>query len=146
MKNQYVVLRKKHQEEVNAFPMKAAFSDEQFENILREWGYSRENYTEHIITIGAGMYMKKDDLPAFREMCRRHRSELTTAVSEDKTGDGFVYQMFYYELCNHEFAYTEDLSDTLSSLGYTMEQVNSNPVLLAGLNKAINKVYASEWC
>lgn len=52
----------------------------------------------------------------------RLKEEREAAIAEDKTGDGFIYQMFLCELSNHEYNYTEDVEETLDALGYTWEQ------------------------
>ena len=58
------------------------------------------------------------------------------ARSNDTTGDGFIYDMCNYELANHEYSYTCDVSDTLNALGFTIDYVNSNKNVLNGLLKA----------
>jgi hypothetical protein len=45
--------------------------------------------------------------------------------------------MFRDELINHEFTYTGDLTDTLDALCITVEEINNNPCLKNGLEKAI---------
>ena len=59
------------------------------------------------------------------------------AISNDTTGDGFIYDMFNYELANHEYSYTWDVSDTLNELGFTIDYVKSNKNVLNGLLKAL---------
>lgn len=61
---------------------------------------------------------------------------LQDAIDADTTGDGIIFDMFKYELSNHEYGYTGDLTDTLEALGLTMEEINSKPALLNGLVKA----------
>jgi hypothetical protein len=58
------------------------------------------------------------------------------AIAADATGDGFIYDMFYDELANHEYCITYDLDETLDALNLTAEQVNADKRLLHGLNKA----------
>lgn len=61
-------------------------------------------------------------------------------LQEDKTGDGFIYQMFLCELSNHEYNYTEDVEETLDALGYTWEQIMADKRLLHGLKMAQKKI------
>lgn len=70
----------------------------------------------------------------------RHEKEMAAAISDDKTGDGFIYQMFLYELNNHEYGYTGDSEETLDALDYTMEQVQADARLLHGFEKARKKI------
>ena len=72
-------------------------------------------------------------------MLDRHTEEMKRAIEEDTTGDGFIFDMFYYELANHEYSYTGDITDTLECLGLTEEEVNADERLLHGLNRAIRK-------
>ena len=44
--------------------------------------------------------------------------------------------MFDYELSNHEYSITQDVSDTLYALGISESDLNDNPLLLKGLKKA----------
>lgn len=70
----------------------------------------------------------------------RHEKEMAAAISDDKIGDGFIYQMFLYELNNHEYGYTGDSEETLDALDYTMEQVQADARLLHGFEKARKKI------
>ena len=49
---------------------------------------------------------------------------------------GFIYDMFLYELRNHEYQLTEDEGDALDALGLTWDDINTNPALKSGLEKA----------
>ena len=42
MKNRYTGLRQRQQQEVNALPIGFAFSDRQFEEMMRGWGLDPE--------------------------------------------------------------------------------------------------------
>jgi len=92
----------------------------------------------------AGAYILKKDIPAYKEMTRRHTTEFEAAVAADETGDGFIYQMFYYELANHEYGYTGDCEDTLAALGYTWEEVQSDSRLRHGFEKAARQIVDRE--
>lgn len=82
-------------------------------------------------------YYGSDDL---RETYARYEKEMAASISDDKTGDGFIYQMFLYELNNHEYGYTGDCEETLDALDYTMEQVQADARLLHGFEKARKKI------
>jgi hypothetical protein len=45
--------------------------------------------------------------------------------------------MFNYELGNHEYCITHDLTDTLDALGLTLEEVNADPMMADALKRAI---------
>lgn len=131
----YSQMNSRHQKEVDDFPIGAAFSKKQFEEMMQEWGLKVTD-TKKILSLGAGCYIRKSDEPAFTEMMKRHSRERKAAIKADQAGDGFIFQMFRDELNNHEYGYTGDESDTLECLGLTLEEIENNPALLAGFNKA----------
>lgn len=66
----------------------------------------------------------------------RFDRELQSAIASDETGDGFIYEMFLYELENYEYDLTRDLSETLDALGYVPEDIQADPRLRRGLERA----------
>ena len=144
----YNALREQQQQEVNNFPLGFAFGNKQFNEMMSKWGLDADNESDlkKVSHLFSGAYILKKDIPAYKEMCRRHSEEYEAAIAAGKTGDGFCYEMFYYELCNHEFGYTGDYEDTLDALGLTWEQVQSQENLKHGLEKAANKIMHEEDC
>ncbi|MCM1220789.1 MAG: hypothetical protein NC548_40490 [Lachnospiraceae bacterium] len=133
--NAYKELKDRHQKEMNAFPLGAAFSDKQFAEMMRKWGLT-ENDADKICSIGAGCFIRKCDKERFFEMLERFKRERKEAIAADKTGNGYIYDMFLYELANHEYCITYDLEETLDALGITVDEVNADKRLLHGLQKA----------
>ena len=70
---------------------------------------------DKILSLGCGCFIRKSDETAFDEMFKRHKQEMQDAIASDKTGDGFIYDMFIYELANHEYCITYDLEETLNA-------------------------------
>lgn len=133
--NAYLEMQNRHQEEVNAFPMFAAFNNEQFDEGMRKLGL-KPTKTKAIQSIGYGMFARKKDIPVFQEMCLRHCREKWQAIEADTTGDGFIRDMFIAEMENHEYSYTYDLTDTLRALRLTAPEIDANPALKHGLKLA----------
>jgi len=133
--NTYTVLKEKQQKEVNSFPMFFSFNNQQFEEGMKKLGLESTD-TDKIYSLGGGGYYKKTDKNAFHTMFDSHHKEMEAAIKQDTTGDGFIFDMFYYELANHEYTYTDDVTDTLDALGFTLDEVKNNSSLLNGLNKA----------
>lgn len=133
--NAYLIMKEKHQKEVNAFPLGACFNNQQFADMMEKWGLT-VNDTDKIVSLGAGCYIRKTDVHAFNEMFERHVKERETAIENDTTGDGFIYDMFIYELANHEYCITYDYEDTFDALGLSYKQVARDKRLLHGLQKA----------
>lgn len=130
--NKYVEMKEKHQKEVNNFPMKFAFSDEQFKKAMEELGLT-ENDLDKIVGIGAGGFIRKTDVNAYKEMGKRQFKEFWRAIQEDKVGDGFIKEMFLCELANHEYIITREIDDTLDALGLTEDDIRNNKNLRTGL-------------
>ena len=134
--NAYQEMKDRQQKEFDAFPMGAAFSQQQFQNMMEKWGLT-VNDTDKICSIGGGCYIRKADIAAFTTLINKTAAELKNAITAELTGDGFIFDMFVYELANHEYCITYDLEDTLDALGLTAEQINADKRLSHGLNKAI---------
>lgn len=141
--NDYIKLKEKQQKEVNDFPMFFAFSDKQFAEGMKRIGLEPGDLKKIYKLGNTGGFYRKSDAPAFHEMMDRHDAEMAAAIAADKTGEGFIFQMFDYELANHEYCITYDLEPTLNALGLTEEEVNADPRLLWGLSMAIKK--QGEW-
>ena len=135
--NAYHAMKKRHQEEVNAFPMAFAFNDRQFEEGMRKLGLEPEDTDKIYSLAGTGGFYRRTDAPCFHAMLDRHYDELQAAIDADLSGKGFIFDMFSYELANHEYNYTGDISSTLEALSLTEDEVNSNKRLQHGLKLAI---------
>lgn len=136
----YELLKNRQQEEINAFPFGFAFSNSQFEEMMKQWGLTPDD-TDKIYCVCSGTFIRKQDSDAMDAMFRRHREERKKAIDKDATGDGYIYSMFKYELANHEYGYTHELDDTLDALDLTLEQIKKDKRLRHGLNKALKPYY-----
>ena len=134
--NPYIEMKQRHQAEVNAFPMKFAFTQESLERGMRELGLDPKRDMKKIVAIPGGGFIRESDKQAFLDLFARHDKERKEAVAADKDGTGYLYHMLRYELANHEYAYTRDASSTLDALGYTIEEIAENPALSAAFVKA----------
>ena len=50
----YEELKNKHEQEMNAFPLGACFSQKQFEEMMQKWGLTIDD-TDKILSIGGGI-------------------------------------------------------------------------------------------
>ncbi|WP_336784109.1 DUF7659 family protein [Paenibacillus illinoisensis] len=135
MANAYTELKNKHQKEVNEFPIGVAFDDKQFAEAMEKLGFTSDD-NDKVYSIGAGVFIRRTDSEAFGEMFKRHAKEREEAIANDATGEGYIYEMFAYELANHEYGYTYDAEPALDALDLTLEQVNADPRLKTAFNKA----------
>ena len=141
--NKYEEIKDKHQIRVNNFPLGFAFSDQQFKNMLENWGL-KETDTDKIYSIGAGGFIRKTDLEEYTKMWDEIRKEEKDLIEQDKTGEGYIKDMFLYELENHEYGYTHELEDTLDALELTYDQVMGSSSLKHGLELARKEILNKE--
>lgn len=137
--NQYAELKQRQQEEFNAFPMQFAFSKERFAEGMAKLGLKPTDVHNVYKAPGGGFY-RREDSQRLKAMFERFDRELEAAIVGDKTGDGFIYQMFLCELAKHEYGYTGELSETLGALGYTLEEIQADRRLVHGLEKARREI------
>ena len=64
-------------------------------------------------------------------------------MKEARSNDQFLYDMFDYELGNHEYCITWDVSDTLEALGITEKEIEADQRMALTLKKACKA--QSEW-
>lgn len=133
--NSYDQLRARQQKEVDDFPMAFAFNDKQFAEGMRKLGLDPSE-TCQVLSIGAGGFIRKTDEDAFIKMFHRHHTEHEAAIAADKTGNGYIYEMFRYELANHEYGYTRNAEPALAALGVTWEQLAQDQRVLRSFKKA----------
>lgn len=134
--NRYGEMKKRHRKEINALPLGFAFGNEQFDEMMRRWGLDPDKDLDKIYSIGDGGYIQKKDAEQLFSVTKKHDREMKEAIMGDLTGDGFICEMFFYELNYHEYGYTGDTSETLAALGYDSKQIESDGRLKHGLEKA----------
>lgn len=134
--NAYKELKDRQQREQNNFPMVFAFGKEQFEEAMKKLGLDPSETDKVCSIYGIGDILLRSDVPAYLEMVKRHHLEMDREIEADDTGDGFVFDMFDYELSNHEYAYTMNPTSALDALGISEEKLMNNPKLMYGFTKA----------
>lgn len=141
--NKYLELKEIQQKEFNNFSNKNmfyAFSDEQFNDMLAEFGLNKETMKGKLLHIaGTGGFLLKTKEKEFDKLNAKHKEEKEQAIKNDKIGNEYIKDMFSCELSNHEYGYTGDLTDTLDYLGLTLEQINNNKALKTGLKLALKR-------
>jgi len=138
MGNKYIKLRDKHQKEVNDFPIFFAFSKEQLQKGLDKWNITKDD----LITIGMGGFIQDKDKNKYFDLIKRHWEE----DKESRKSDEYVYQMFRYELGNHEYCITYDYTETLEALGLEFKDLDKRmiKILLKAKEDYLNSVNLNE--
>lgn len=144
MANAYRELTARQQEEVNALPIKWAISNKQFDQMMAEWGLKLGEAKEKLYRIGGSGFIRKADADLIYGTFDHHRAELKEAIAADETGEGFILDMFRYELENHEYCITCDYTDTVDALGLTEEDFKQHPQLSKALRRACEEIIG-EW-
>lgn len=140
----YAELKKKHQAEINAFPLGFAFGDKQFEEMMSKWGLDAKNDEDlkKIAYLGVGGgYIRRSDIPAWKELTERLDRELKEFL---KNENRFV-EALVNQLHNHEYGYSrswDDVEYALEALGIDPEEVNKDEHLKKKVQKAIKKCVA----
>ena len=132
--NKYIEYKNRKQAEFDKLPMKAAFGNKQFEQIMKEWGFttSKEDLTK-IHQLGAGCYCLKKDYPLFIKLACKHMEEDVEFFKDDKN----FKEALYYEFDNHECMLTLNPHDAIEALSFTEEEINND--------KRLSKLFKEAW-
>jgi len=136
--NTYKALKDKHQAECNAFPLKFAFSQEQFDKAMTELGLKPKD-TKKVTSIGYGGFTLNDNAPKWYALLSRQERECAEAIANDIDGTGYIQEMWDYELANHEYIITCDISDAQSALGISDEQLVNDKRIYNAMKRACKK-------
>lgn len=125
-----------HQNQIDEFLKKYAFfafSNQQFEEGLQKLNVKQTDLVNGGIP---GFFLLKDKTADYKELAEAQEKELRAAVADPEGGEAFAYQMFKYELANHEYTYTHTTEEALDALGYTQDEIEADPRLKNALLKA----------
>ncbi|MCP4651544.1 MAG: hypothetical protein GY853_15890 [PVC group bacterium] len=116
----YSELKNMTQKEVDEFPLRFAFNDEQFQELLNDFGIEMSEVKDKLVSLGyGGGFMRKTDVQSFNDMAIRHEKRLEDA----KKDDSFLIDAIEYELGNHEYCITYDETDTVDVLDLDLEDL-----------------------
>ena len=133
--NGYLLMKKRHSNGFNNFPCFFAFNDKQFNEGMVKIGLDPKD-SKMVYKNSTGMIYRKTESKNLKNLFERHEKEMNCAIKKDKTGHDFIFDMFSYELSNHEYCITCDESDTLDSLGLSYCDILASDALINGLKLA----------
>ena len=145
--NRYNEMKARHQQTFSEWTpgkMFFAFSKGQLADGMRELGLDPEKDFSEICALPAGGFCRKESAKEFKAMFAGFDKELHDAIEADQTGEGFIYDMFYSELTNHELSYTGRAEDALEALGIDPAELDNNKALAHGLALAMQDADRSE--
>lgn len=131
---QYSILKKRQLAEIREIPVFYAFDEYQFNNGLRKWGAKIDevSMTEDIDT-----FIWKKDKQKREDFLARHTRERQQLIDADKTGMGFIQDMFLTELLAYQYEKHLDPMPALKYLEITPDEISNNAVLNTGFQSAI---------
>ena len=95
-------------------PVKHAFGNEQFNEMLKEFGISSmEEAKEKLVRIASGVYALKIDIPKISAILKQMKAVRHAAYQDRK----FLMDKLIYEFANHECCITIDPYEAIESLG-----------------------------
>lgn len=114
--NDYDAFYDRQRAESDNFPLGAAFSLEQFEDMKKKLNVTDKS---ELIHIGYGAFIRKTDKDAFTELMRRHDWELDRFLEKKERFISAVRS----EMANHEFIITYNLEEALDPLGLEIDKL-----------------------
>ena len=133
-KNLYIEFKERQQKEIDNLPIYFAFGDRQLEERAKELGFETvDEMIKNVTGIGAGGFVKNNDLDDVLNTFKRQNEELEEALKNDN----FLQSAFEYELANHEYIITYDISDALRPLGIKYDEYLKNERYINIMKKAI---------
>lgn len=135
----YRELKEQHQIEVNEFPLGFAFGNDQFVEMMSKWGLDANNKEDlrKIVSIGAGGFVQKKDVPAMEEMFGRQKNEL----KEFRKDRAELKKAILHEMLNIEYGYSHDDEHLCDNLGINFNDFKKDTELQKLFNEVEKKYY-----
>lgn len=132
----YSVYKKQQKDKFDKLPMKAAFGDRQFTEMMADWGLgtSKEDLAK-IYSLGYGAYCLKKDAHLFEEFTEQSLKEDEEYFKNDEQ----LKDALIYEFGNYECGYTWNPYEALRALNYTKEELKTDERLNRIFNEAWNE-------
>ena len=124
----YKQYKENRQNDFNKLPIYWAFGEQQFKELLQKLNLkdTPEDLKKLIRIVGGGL-MLKTDLHLLKEHYQTYSSD--TLIFWLTHNFKFAYDALFYEMNNHEYYYTYEITDTLQSLGLSFEDIEKNAYL-----------------
>lgn len=115
----YCEFKERQSKRFNAFPLKAAFGDKQFKEMLSEWNLtdSKEDLRKICPLVG-GTYILMKDLNDFNALVDSLNEEKSVYLKDDEN----LRDALIYEMDNHECGYTWRFTDAIEALGFETDE------------------------
>ena len=117
----YDALQKAHQEDISNFPILWLFGKKSDAELAEAISKIGAKSVDELVGIGGGGYIHKEKKEDFLTMMQNHGEE-RNKFSSNKNN---LVEVIFSEMCNHEYAYTQDPEDTLNALGKTYKDLQN---------------------
>lgn len=138
----YEEMRKRQHEDLDQFKegsMFFAYSEAQFREGMRSLGLDPDKDRDKIYSEPGGAYCLCCRSAELWARLASYTDEVKAACAADPTGEGFIAGMFLHELAQHEYLYTEDITEAVQATPYTLEEIRADPALSHGLDYATQR-------
>jgi hypothetical protein len=106
----YAELRQKQQKRVDDLPLGFAFSNKQFDEMIKKFDLEEG---EKVVSIGMGGYIRKRDVDLVEKVLKQNEEELDEFLKDEVN----LFDALVYELSNHEYNITYNQTSALKALG-----------------------------
>lgn len=127
--NTYAEMLDFNRQEVEAFPLFYAFTDEALEEGMQRLGVDS---FEEICKVGWATFIRKTDFNDYVEMIEQQQARKEEALKDPL----FLKNALIYELFNHEYAYTLEPESAIEALGFQMQEIENNKRFMKILKQA----------
>lgn len=137
----YLELKKRHEEDLNNFPIAYAFDEKQLEKALEKLGAKKEDC---VTVLGMGDIVKKSDAQKLIDMFKRHTVEIRDFLLHNEKD---TEEAFLYEMDNHEYAinYSGD-EDVLACFDLDFDKLDELGLRAAYIRaRRRHMEYAAQW-
>lgn len=121
----------------NGFPYFRARSKKQFAAGMKALGLLPGEEDQLCKLAGAGGYYRRSDQGWLNEISAKTTAEHRAAIEADKTGDGYIYDMFSFELSERDYNHPKAIKNMLDVLGLTAKQILTDDRIRYGFAKAV---------
>ena len=127
-KNIYLEFKEEQQNKINKLPIYWAFGQEQLNELMEKLNIKNDDeLKEKCFGIFGGLALKED-----KQLIINTFKQNNEELKERLKNDDFLRDALEYELANHEYIITFDITDALDVLGITHKEYQTN--------KRINKI------
>ena len=132
----YLDFEEKFAERRQSIPTLFAFNEASLAERLTELGVSFKNPKDAIVSIGGGTHFLKSDYAAYKKVVAEGNAEFFELMKKKRFATG----AFYTVLNAYEYSWTEDNTEAIEALGYTVEAVYEDVALKACLEAAEKQI------